>query len=115
MYTINRSVAIIRPKRPFVDWANSISEGEEFTIEDLNVECNAVLLPDYIADNYDGVLLEDFFKDIFELELSSWTTDYSQWPRNIDYEEFLKWFDFELHSMVFDSLDDVIERKPYSY
>ena len=115
MYTINRSVAIIRPKKPFVDWANSISDGEDFTIEDLNVECNAVLLPDYVADNYDGVLLEDFFEDIFELELLSWTTDVSQWPKNINYEEFLKWFDCELHSMVFDSLDEVIERKPYSY
>jgi len=115
LYTINRSVAIIRPKQPFVDWANSISEGEDFTVEDLNAECNAVLLPDYVADNYDGLLLEDFFQDIFELELSSWTTDGSQWPKNIDYEEFLKWFDFELHSMVFDSLDEVIEKKLYSY
>jgi hypothetical protein len=58
LYTINRSVAIIRPKQPFVDWANSISEGEDFTVEDLNAECNAVLLPDYVAHNYDGLLLE---------------------------------------------------------
>ena len=66
MYTINRSVAIIRSKQPFVDWANSISEGEDFTVEELNVECNAVLLPEYGADDYDGVLLEDFYQDIFE-------------------------------------------------
>jgi len=90
--------------------SDSVSDGEDFTIEDLNAECNAVLLPEYDEDNYAEVLLEDFYQDIFELELSSWTTEDSQWSKNRNYDEFLKWFEVELHSIVFDSLDKVIEK-----
>jgi hypothetical protein len=53
MFTVNRSVAIIRPKQPFVDWANSVSnDGKQYTIEELNTECNAILLPEYQSDDH---------------------------------------------------------------
>jgi len=28
MYTINRSIAIIKPRQPFVDWANQLPDAD---------------------------------------------------------------------------------------
>jgi len=48
MYTINRSIAIIRPKRPFVDWANQLPDAEfKSSLDDFKTDCLAVLIPDY--------------------------------------------------------------------
>ena len=38
MFQINRSVAIIKPKQPFVDWANSVvDEDVQYSISDFIV------------------------------------------------------------------------------
>lgn len=42
-------------------------------------------------------------------------TDDDTWPEKITYKMFLEWFDVEFHSMVFDSLEDDIEKDPYDY
>ena len=43
MHTINRSVSIIKPKQPFVDWINSQSSPEDMiSLEDVREDCMAV-------------------------------------------------------------------------
>jgi hypothetical protein len=42
-------------------------------------------------------------------------TDDDTWPENITYKMFLEWFDVGFHSMVFDSIQDDIEKEPYDY
>jgi hypothetical protein len=109
-------MAIIRPKQPFVDWANFVSnDGKQYTIEELNTECNAILLPEYQSDEHMADIFEDLYSDIFELELSSWLTDESEWPRRRTVKIFREWFDVEIHSMVFDPFQYKIEKEPYVY
>jgi len=116
MFTINRSVAIIKPKQPFVDWANSVGDEEEqYSISDFNSDCSVILLPVVDSDEDAEAVLKDIYQDIFELELSSWIVIDEMWPENLTYKMFLEWFDIEFHSMVFDSLKDDIEKEPYDY
>lgn len=116
MFIINRSVAIIKPKQPFVDWANSIAdEGEQYSIADFSTDCSVILLPVTDSDEDAEAHIKDIFQDVFELELSSWIVDDSMWPENITYNMFLEWFDVKFHSMVFDSRRDDIEKEEYDY
>ncbi|MGD8770387.1 MAG: hypothetical protein PVJ20_11230 [Desulfobacterales bacterium] len=71
MFQINRSVAIIRPKQPFVDWANSITdEDEQYSIHSFNTDCSVILLPEYDSDEDAEAFIKDIFQDVFEIELS---------------------------------------------
>lgn len=116
MFQINRSVAIIKPKQPFVDWANSVvDEDDQYSISDFSTDCSVILLPVVDSDEHAEAFIKDIFQDLFELELSSWIVVDEMWPENITYKMFLEWFDVEFHSMVFDSLKDNIEKDPYDY
>lgn len=116
MFQLNRSVAIIKPKQPFVDWANSVvDEDEQHSIADFITDCSVILLPVVDSDEDAEALIKDMFQDLFELELSSWIVIDEMWPENITYKMFMEWFDVEFHSIVFDSLKDDIEKDPYDY
>jgi hypothetical protein len=116
MFIVNRSVAIVKPRQPFVEWANSVSnDGKQYTIEDLSSECNAILLPEYQSDEHLAAIFEDLYSDVFEVELSSWVTDKAKWPRRRTAEIFREWFEVEVHSMVFDPFQYKIEKEPYVY
>jgi hypothetical protein len=115
MFIINRSVAIIRPKQPFVDWANSIVDEEQYSVSDFGTDCSVILLPVTDSDEDAAVFMKEIFRDVFEMELSSWVVDDGMWPENITYEMFLQWFEVEYHSMAFDSLRDDLEKEGYDY
>ena len=113
MFQLNRSVAIIKPKQPFVDWANSVvDEDEQHSISDFSTDCSVILLPLVDSDEDAEALIKDMFQDLFELELSSWIVIDEMWPENITYKMCIEWFSVEFHSMVFDSLKDDIEKDP---
>ncbi len=116
MFVVNRSVAIIKPRQAFIDWANSVSdEGYQFSSYDLSLEYHVMLLPEYDSDEHAEAILKELYNHIFEVELSSWVADASKWPKNRTYEEFLEWFEIQLYSMVFDPFENNIEKKPYEY
>jgi hypothetical protein len=114
MYVINRSVAVIRPKQPYVDWANSVSnDGRTYSLEELSEDCSVILLPEYDSDQHADAILRDLYPRIFEVELYSWSVDSQDWPKKRDFSKFSDWFDVELHSMVFDPSEDDIEKEPH--
>jgi len=70
MYTINRSFAIIRPKQPFVDWANELPDAEfQSSLDDFKTDCLAILIPDYQTDEEAIGYINDIYEDIFIEEL----------------------------------------------
>jgi hypothetical protein len=117
MFPINRSVAIIKPQQPFADWVNSAADAgdDQYSIQDFSTDCSVILLPVVDSDEHAEAFIKDIFQDLFELELSSWIVVDEMWPENINYKMFLEWFDVEFHSMVFDSIQDDIEKEPYEY
>jgi len=112
MYTINRSIAIIRIKQPFVDWANELPDAEiKSSLDDFKTDCLAVLIPDYDTDEEAVVFINEIYEDIFTEILSEWSTEESWWPQDRTNEIFWQWFDVELHSIVMDSCIDPIEEE----
>jgi hypothetical protein len=113
MYVINRAVAVIKPKQPFVDWINSHPDSAEdpVALEQVRQDCNVFLIPDFDSEEEVEEYIEDLSTDIFEIELESWYTDEESWPTNRDFQTFREWFDVEVHSMVIDPYEDRIERE----
>ncbi|MGB7291539.1 MAG: hypothetical protein WBD99_05155 [Thermodesulfobacteriota bacterium] len=112
MYTINRSIAIIKPKQPFVDWANQLPDAEwKVSLDNFKVDCLAILIPEYGTDDEAKEYIAEIYEDIFEEELFGWCTEESWWPQNLTQEMFWEWFDVELHSTVIDPYMDPIVKE----
>lgn len=113
MYTINRSVAIIKPKQPFVDWENQMPDAKwKVSLDDLNRDCLAILIPEYDTDEEAEEYFSEIYEDIFEAELFCWCTEESWWPQNRTQEMFRQLFEVDLHSIVMDPyVDPIVKEK----
>lgn len=115
MYEVNRSVAIIRPKAPFLAWLKSLSRDidQSITLESLTMDCNAMLIP---AED-DFAELENFvmqhYRTLFQAELADWCEDEKHWPQPLTPELFSQWFDVQIHSVLTDLVDAPLEREPF--
>ena len=116
MYEVNRSVLVIKPKQPFVDWLLSLPfrfDPEEVNLLNLREDCNALLVPpvedfsevrDFIKANWSG---------LFEAELADWCEDDSLWPVPRTQNLFSQWFEVETHSVVTDLAEAPLEREAF--
>ena len=112
MYAINRSIAIIRPKQPFVDWANQLPDAElKSSLDDFKTDCLAILIPDYDTDEEAEGYINEIYEDIFIEELYGWCTEEAWFPQDRTNEMFWEWFEVEVHSIVMDSSIDLIEEE----
>jgi hypothetical protein len=76
MDTINRSVALVKPKQPFLEWLNALPDNEElFTLTDLQTDCTVLLLPEFGNDLQAQKFIKKIHAEIFERELDSFCTD----------------------------------------
>lgn len=109
MYSINRSIAVIKPKQPLLDWLNALPDNVVlFTLAELQTDCTVLLIPEYDTDEKALKFIKKNYLGIFERELDGFCTDPDYWPAKRDYKTFLQWFDIELHSEVFDTVDKEI-------
>ncbi|MCK5836803.1 MAG: hypothetical protein KAH09_06015 [Desulfobacula sp.] len=98
MKTINRTAITITPKQPYIDWANSFEEAENYDTPHITT----ILISDkYDEFNYE-TYLKKIFKIIFEEELESCMTDPEDWPKKRDYKTFKKWFNAICSDMTWD-------------
>jgi len=109
---INRAVVIVKPRQPYVDWANSCDDDDVKTsLESLREDSSAYLVPPYDMDDERENILKLCFSVIFENELEGWVTDEALWPTTRDYATFTQWFDVEFHSMIIDLWDQPLEHE----
>lgn len=114
MNSLNRQVAVVKPKEPYVDWVNSLPGMDEpVTIEFLNNDCTALLIPVYDNDIGSLKFIKRVYKEIFEIELNSWVTDKKYWPHKRPYALFREWFKIEIHSEVYDFGKGLVEVDEY--
>ena len=114
MYSINRQVAIIKPKKPYIDWINSLPGMDvPFDSESLKKDCTAILLPHLDNDEESLKYLKTIYTEIFDIELDSWYSDKRFWPKKRNFALFIEWFDVEFHSEVLDPLENDIEKEEY--
>ena len=109
MSEINRSLVILRPKQPFLDWGMALDdEDKNFTLEQLAEDSTAYLIPEVWDASDQEELLESYYDVLFEQQLVGWWTDETAWPQKRNLKMFLDWFEVEFHSLVFDLCDGPI-------
>jgi len=125
--TINRSVVIIRPKQPFLDWLSLAEKklGHETFPIDLNEEGIAFLIPDeHITNSKEAqTYIERHWEEIFEQFLFEWIIEDSLWPKKRTLKMFREWFEMIYAPMAWDLVEqpleieeiDVDEIDPLSY
>ena len=103
---INRCVLTVRLKQPFLDWLRSLPDMLDVSLDEINRDPKAYLLP--FIDELSGqpALLEEFYEEIFEEQLAGWWTVEKDWPQDRTQEVFKEWFDVQFCSWVQDLVDD---------
>lgn len=99
MRIVNRYLALVRCRQPYVDWTKTLPNSD--VIASLGEEPRAYLLAENPRDDLDLALAESW-KRIFESELYAWHTDENAWPRARTRELFDEWFEVTLASTVED-------------
>ena len=103
-YFVERSVAIIKPKEPFLNWVNKTFQDmpKELTLEGIRIDCNSYLIPE-VAEIEDGInFVDEKFVDLFAMEFASWTEDEDLWPKEFSLKMFWEWFDVEVYPTAID-------------
>ena len=109
MDVVNRAVAVIKPRQPYLDWAMRLPDApDDLTLDELQRDCTAVLIPDFDDPAQAEAFIAAIASDLFELELDAWDRDPQSWPEDRSYQTFREWFDVEIHSIVLDASDDDI-------
>ena len=99
---VNRSVLIVKKKEPFRQWVKSLPDPDDITLEELNEDTTAYLVPVCVDDDQRDRILRRIFKVIFEDRLNGWWLDENYWPVKRDLATFKQWFSVEFHSEVVD-------------
>ena len=105
IYSVERSIVVLKPKQAFLDWINSTlaSPDEQLSLESIRIECNSYLIPE-INEIEDGIsCVDEIFEDLFKIEFSSWTIDENDWPKQeLTLKMFWEWFDVEISPTLVD-------------
>ncbi len=103
--TINRAALIVRPKQPYVDWANSVdNDSPRAILQELRTDPSSYLVETIdLLEDFD-LLIDDTWEWIFREQLNGWMRDPDLWPEGLTREMFLEWFDCELSTMIRDVL-----------
>jgi hypothetical protein len=105
---LKRSALVLtKKKNPFYVWLASIQTGKS-EVNDLETE--VYLLPDYEEIHQMENWVKQNFDLIFQDQMNNWNIDEDLWVKNRTYQMFKEWFDYTLHTMVFDMEDGDIEK-----
>lgn len=102
MYQLDRFVALIRPREPFLDWLRSVPDFEDLdlTLEHVRGDSTALLIPQFDDEDEAVAFVYRIWDDIFSGELDAWTEEKALWPQGRTIEMFMEWFDVEIHTTV---------------
>lgn len=110
MKTLNRTAVVVKPKEPFLKWAQSLSEpGDSITLDELQREGTVYLIPEFGSDQKTKDYLGTHFHAIFENQLIGWYQEETDWPQNRTLSMFWEWFEVEIDSEVMDLADEALE------
>ena len=114
MQSINRLVAIIKPREPFLRWLESHPDWDlDMTLEELRADCTALLIPEFDDNEQARSYIEVNCRIVFEMQLNGWYTDPAMWPEKRNLSIFRQWFHVEIHSTAVDTLNEGIRKDAY--
>ena len=97
---IDRNAIIVRPKKPFYSWINSVSPDDKPVNE--KDENNIYLIREMDSNEHILRWIKRNFEMIFVNELNDWYANEAKWPESRTYKMFSEWFDVEICSMILD-------------
>ena len=103
MKFINRSIIVITPKQPYIDWLNSLElSANKYTVE-LYKNDGGVYLVEDIENNkdFEATIMNNYEK-FFERELKGVEPNEDKWPSKRNLELFHEWFDIHYHTVIAD-------------
>ncbi len=111
MIEIDRMALVFQPKKAFIDWLKSITEGgfeEGDSLSEMTMitEPTVVLIPIIEDDEAFNEYVLTHYLGWLTYELSSWSTNEDEWPEGRDLEAFQNYFDINVHSLVIDNVND---------
>lgn len=104
---LNRGALLVRPARPFIDWAASLDDSG--VLPEVDGEQTVYLVPEFGDESEQRAILEEVFAEVFESELFGWHTDESVWPQPRTLKMFHEWFSIEMHSVIEDLCEYPLE------
>ena len=111
---INRAALIIKPKQPYIDWANHFNDGgPTLTIQTASLEPDVFLIDDLENEQDKQKIIRKYYKTIFQHELDAWMTDRDSWPSSLDLRTFILWFDVDVCDIVFDLAPDPLVHEQF--
>ena len=112
--SINRMIAILRPKQAFLDWINSMPDDPNtMTMELVAHENLCFLIPEYESNEQGREFILKNAEAILEVQLEGWDQSGETWPEKLERRLLQNFFDIEIHSEVFDMMKGPIEREDF--
>lgn len=100
---VKRTALIVKPKQPYIHWANSLDEDGVKLGGDFEPEHTVYLIDEIAGYEVDvKAMVAPYYEFIFEEELNAWHRLESDWPSPRDLATFLEWFEVEYHTIVLD-------------
>lgn len=114
MHFVDRSVAVIKPKAPFLNWLNAVPDNDmiDLSLDALRADCTVLLLPEFDEPEDAISHIDELYEQIFRMELASWYEDEDLWPKDMSLKTFWEWFDVEVHSTLLDTVDTDMMNSP---
>ena len=106
---VRRSALVLKPKQPFKDWLVSLDSGDIKV--DITNNSDVYLLPDFEELKQIESWLKRNYDQIFCDQMNNWYVDDSVWIQNRTYRIFKEWFDYSIHTMIWDTMDIPIEKE----
>ena len=105
---VRRTALIIKPKEPFFDWLTSVDKTT--VVKESEQDHDVYLLPDFETIEEMEKWLKTNFDDLFTDQMNNWWTDENSLVQNRNFKMFKEWFDFSMHTMIWDTLEEEIEK-----
>lgn len=102
MSVLDRSLVLVTPKKPFLDWCQQTKPDREITVEVVRDLPGAFLLPCCHFEEEINAVLESHGPAILHIALAGWTTNQDVWPDIEDPGELMNWFEVAFVPVVID-------------
>lgn len=99
---INRAALVIRPAKPFLDWAAGLDEDAAEDVKDLANRVSVYLVAEDPNEEEETAPLKNYWRQIFEEQLAGWSQDESDWQEKRSLATFKQWFEVTGESIVVD-------------
>lgn len=117
MYSINRSVLVVRPRQKLYDWLKELAP-EAPELEELppdHDDADVFLIPDFLLSEQAEEWLKENINYFCSMLFSQWWEEEEEWPANRNWKTFNQYFTYNIQTQVRDIIDDDIQRIPEDF